>query len=53
MPWENIGGRAEFLTFSLDGTTHLTDPRSWFSREPLRTSTGNVRGLISANSGPR
>ena len=25
MPWENIGGRAEFITFSLDGTTQLTD----------------------------
>ena len=31
VPWENIGGRAEFITFSLDGTTHLFDPRSWFS----------------------
>ena len=31
VPWENIGGRAEFITFSLDGTTRLTDPRSWFA----------------------
>ena len=31
VPFENIGGRAEFITFSLDGTTHLFDPRSWFS----------------------
>ncbi len=31
VPWENIGGRAEFVTFSLDGTTQLTDPSSWFS----------------------
>ena len=31
VPWENIGGRAEFITFSLDGTTHVFDPRSWFS----------------------
>ena len=30
VPWENIGGRAEFITFSLDGTTSL-NPLSWFS----------------------
>ena len=31
VPVENIGGRAEFITFSLDGTTMLTDPSTWFS----------------------
>jgi signal peptidase I len=30
VPWENIGGRAEFITFSLDGTTSLFNPLSWF-----------------------
>ena len=30
VPWENIGGRAEFITFSLDGTTQLLNPLSWF-----------------------
>jgi signal peptidase I len=30
VPWENIGGRAEFITFSLDGTTQLINPVSWF-----------------------
>ena len=30
VPWENIGGRAEFITFSLDGTTQLFNPLSWF-----------------------
>jgi signal peptidase I len=30
VPWENIGGRAEFITFSLDGTSQLTNPISWF-----------------------
>ena len=30
VPWENIGGRAEFVTFSLDGTTMLTHPSTWF-----------------------
>jgi signal peptidase I len=29
VPWENIGGRAEFITFSLDGTTGL-NPMTWF-----------------------
>ena len=26
VPWENIGGRAEFITFSLDGTTEMVEP---------------------------
>jgi signal peptidase I len=30
VPWENIGGRAEFITFSLDGSTKLFNPISWF-----------------------
>jgi signal peptidase I len=30
VPWENIGGRAEFITFSLDGTTGL-NPATWLS----------------------
>jgi signal peptidase I len=30
VPWENIGGRAEFITFSLDGTTTI-NPLSWFT----------------------
>ena len=28
VPWENIGGRAELITFSLDGTTTL-NPLTW------------------------
>jgi len=39
VPWENIGGRAEFITFSLDGTTQVLNPVSWF--EALR---GNRAG---------
>jgi signal peptidase I len=31
VPWENIGGRAEFITFSLDGTTVWWNPLTWFS----------------------
>jgi signal peptidase I len=30
VPWENIGGRAEFITFSLDGAATLFNPLSWF-----------------------
>jgi signal peptidase I len=30
VPWENIGGRAEFITFSLDGTSTWWNPISWF-----------------------
>jgi len=35
MPWENIGGRAEFITFSLDGSTVWWNPLTWF--EALRS----------------
>ena len=31
VPWENIGGRAEFITFSLDGTTVWYNPLTWFT----------------------
>jgi signal peptidase I len=30
VPWENIGGRALLITFSLDGTTQWWNPLSWF-----------------------
>jgi signal peptidase I len=31
VPYENIGGRAEFITFSLDGTSQYFNPISWFT----------------------
>ena len=31
VPWENIGGRAEFITFSLDGSSTYWNPISWFT----------------------
>jgi signal peptidase I len=31
VPWENIGGRAEFITFSFDGSTQWLNPISWFT----------------------
>ncbi len=40
VPWENIGGRAEFITFSLDGSTQFTNPLTWFSAlRPGRAGT--------------
>jgi signal peptidase I len=51
VPWENIGGRAEFITFSLDGTTAITNPLSWFralrsgrAGDSLRGSTADEEG---------
>ena len=35
VPWENIGGRAEFITFSLDGSSKWWNPVSWI--EALRS----------------
>jgi signal peptidase I len=29
VPWENLGGRAEFITFSLDGTSVWWNPLTW------------------------
>src|SRR5215217_8110009 len=29
VPWENIGGRAEFITFSFDGSAKWWNPISW------------------------
>lgn len=31
VPWGNIGGRAEFITFSLDGSSSYINPISWFT----------------------
>ncbi|USI71816.1 signal peptidase I [Sphingomonas morindae] len=31
VPWENLGGRAEFITFSLDGSSQWYNPLSWFT----------------------
>jgi len=31
VPWENIGGRAEFITFSYDGSSKWLNPVTWFT----------------------
>ncbi len=47
VPWENIGGRAEFITFSLDGTSSWWNPISWFTA--LRG--GRAGSSLSAKAG--
>jgi signal peptidase I len=38
VPWENLGGRAEFITHSYDGTGEIWNPISWFTAlRPSRT----------------
>ena len=40
VPWENVGGRAEIVTFSLDGTSEYLNPISWFTAlRPDRAGT--------------
>ena len=31
VPWGNLGGRAEFITFSFDGSASYLNPLTWFS----------------------
>ena len=47
VPWENIGGRAEFITFSLDGTTNLLNPLSW----PGALRSGRAGTSLRARTG--
>ena len=42
VPLADVGGRAEFITFSLDGTTTL-DPRTWFSSLRRDRAWANLR----------
>lgn len=40
VPWENLGGRAEFITFSLDGASSYWNPISWITAmRPGRAGT--------------
>ena len=47
VPWENIGGRAEFITFSLDGTTRLLNPLTWLKALRSGRSGNSLRGSAS------
>ncbi len=44
VPWENIGGRAEFITFSLDGSSQLLNPVSWFDAFRSGRAGTSLRG---------
>ena len=44
VPWENIGGRAEFVTFSLDGTSQIFNPISWFQALRSGRAGSSLRG---------
>ena len=44
VPWENIGGRAEFITFSLDGTSEFFNPVSWFRAFRSGRAGASLRG---------
>jgi signal peptidase I len=48
VPWENLGGRAEFITFSLDGSSSYWNPISWLTA--LRG--GRAGGSLRAEQGP-
>ena len=48
VPWENLGGRAEFITFSLDGSSSYWNPISWFTA--LRGSRAGTS--LHAERGP-
>ena len=47
VPWENIGGRAEFITFSLDGTTRLLNPLTWLDALRSGRAGNSLRGSAS------
>ncbi|QKR98765.1 signal peptidase I [Sphingomonas sp. CL5.1] len=39
VPWENLGGRAEFITFSVDGNATLNPLTWWHALRPGRAGT--------------
>ncbi len=49
VPWENIGGRAVVITFSLDGTTQWWNPLTWFGA--LRS--GRAGTSLSPSEAPK
>ncbi len=54
VPWENIGGRAEFITFSLNGTTVWWNPLTWFDAfRSGRAGRSLAEQLMPARERPR
>jgi signal peptidase I len=53
VPWENLGGRAERITYSLDGSSSYWNPVSWFTAlrgERAGTSLRAQRGPPPASA---
>jgi signal peptidase I len=59
VPLENIGGRAEFITFSLDGTTtwnpiswwtSMRGDRAWTTLRPAKVKTANANSAATGNN---
>jgi len=48
VPWQDLGGRAEFITFSLDGSSSYWNPISWFAA--LRSDRAGTS--LHADRGP-
>ncbi len=54
VPFENIGGRAEFITFSLDGSAQWYNPISWFTAmRPGRAGTSLRPARAAPPAAPR
>lgn len=51
VPMENVGGRAEFITFSLDGTT-TWNPATWFSSLRGDRAWSTLRPAIAEEVAP-
>ena len=51
IPVENLGGRAEFITFSLDGSSRLLNPLSWY--EALRGARAGTSLRPESEQGDR
>ena len=52
LPIENLVGRAEFLTFSLDGSTVLWNPLTWFSALRPHRAFVSLRPRIEHSTPP-
>lgn len=51
VPLENVGGRAEFITFSLNGSTRLLDPSTWLSSFRHGRAWTSLRPALAPQAG--
>ena len=52
VPWQDLGGRAEFITFSLDGSASYWNPISWFSSMRGERAGTSLRPARSGTDAP-